>query len=45
MDKFLLLGIDVAMAENACCPLLQDGTEARRRFTVPNNLPGAGHLV
>jgi len=45
MGKFLLLGIDVAMAENTCCPLLEDGTEARRRFTVPNNLPGAEHLV
>jgi len=45
MDKYLLLGIDVAMAENACCPLLEDGTEARRRFVVPNNLPGANQLV
>jgi len=45
MDKVLLLGIDVAMAENTCCPLLKDGTEARRRFTVPNNLPGAEYLV
>jgi len=45
MDKSLLLGIDVAMAENACCPLLEDGTEARRRFTLPNNLPGAEQLV
>jgi len=45
MDKSLLLGIDVAMAENTCCPLLEDGTEARRRFAVPNNLPGAEYLV
>jgi transposase len=45
MDKTLFLGIDVAMAENACCPLLEDGTEARRRFIVANNLPGAQHLV
>jgi transposase len=45
MDKTLYLGIDVSMAENTCCPLLQDGTEARRRFTVPNNLPGAKQLV
>jgi len=33
------------MAENTCCPLLDDGTEARRRFSVPNNLPGAQQLV
>jgi len=45
MDKTLLLGIDVAMAENTCCPLLEDGTEARRRFTVSNNLPGVNQLV
>jgi len=45
MAKTLYLGIDVAMAENVCCPLLEDGTEARRRFTVPNNLPGAEQLV
>ncbi len=45
MANTLFLGIDVSMAENACCPLLQDGTEARRRFTVPNNLPGAEQLV
>lgn len=45
MTKTLYLGIDVSMAENACCPLLQDGTEVRRRFTVPNNLPGAEQLV
>jgi len=45
MANTLYLGIDVSMAENACCPLLQDGTEARRRFTVPNNLPGAQLLV
>jgi transposase len=45
MDKTLYLGIDVAMAENACCPLLDDGTEASRRFTVLNNLPGAQQLV
>ena len=45
MAKTLYLGIDVSMAENTCCPLLQDGTEARRRFTVPNNLPGAEQLV
>lgn len=45
MDKSLLLGIDVAMAENTCCPLLEDGTEVRRRFSVPNNLPGAEQLV
>jgi transposase len=45
MGKTLLLGIDVAMAENTCCPLLEDGTEARRRFTVPNNLPGAERLA
>lgn len=44
-DKSLLLGIDVAMAEDTCCPLLEDGTEARRRFTLSNNLPGAKHLV
>ncbi|MCL0058647.1 IS110 family transposase [Dehalococcoidia bacterium] len=45
MPETLYLGIDVSMAENACCFLLQDGTEARRRFTVPNNLPGAEQLV
>jgi transposase len=45
MTKSLYLGIDVSRAENACCPLLQDGTEARRRFSVPNNLPGAEQLV
>lgn len=45
MDKTLNLGIDVSMAENTCCPLLDDGTEARRRFSVPNNLPGAEQLV
>ena len=45
MARTLYLGIDVSMAENACCTLLQDGTEARRRFTVPNNLPGAEQLV
>jgi transposase len=45
MDKTLYLGIDVSMAENTCCSLLQDGTEARRRFTMPNNLPGAEQLV
>ena len=45
MDKALHLGIDVSMAENTCCPLLDDGTEARRRFSVPNNLPGAEQLV
>jgi transposase len=45
VDKTLYLGIDVAMAENACCPLLDDGTEASRRFTVLNNLPGAQQLV
>ena len=44
MTKALYLGIDVSMAENACCPLLQDGTEARRRFSVSNNLPGAEQL-
>jgi len=33
------------MAENACSPLLQDGTEARCRFTVSNNLPGAEQLA
>jgi len=45
MDKILYLGIDVSMAENTCCFLLRDGTEAKRRFTVPNNLPGAEQLV
>jgi transposase len=45
MAKTLYLGIDVSMAENVCCLLLQDGSEARRRFTVPNNLPGAEQLV
>ena len=45
MAETLYLGIDVSMAENTCCPLLQDGTEAKRRFTVPNNLPGAEQLV
>jgi transposase len=45
MAKTLYLGIDVSMSENVCCPLLQDGTEARRRFTVPNNLPGAEQLA
>ncbi len=45
MAKTLYLGIDVSMAGNVYCPLLQDGTEARRRFTVPNNLPGAEQLV
>jgi transposase len=45
MDKTLYLGIDVSMAENTCCFLLQDGTEAKRRFTVPNNLPGAEQLA
>ena len=45
MAKTLYLGIDVSMAENVCCPLLQDGTEARRRFTVSNNLPGAEQLA
>ncbi len=45
MAKTLYLGIDVSMAENVCCPLLQDGSEARRRFTVTNNLPGAEQLV
>ena len=45
MAETLYLGIDVSMAENTCCFLLQDGTEARRRFTVPNNLPGAEQLV
>jgi len=45
MTETLYLGIDVSMAENACFSLLQDGTEARRRFTVPNNLPGAEQLA
>ena len=45
MDKILYLGIDISMAENVCCTLLPDGTEARRRFTVTNNLPGAEQLV
>jgi len=45
MAGTLYLGIDVSMAENTCSPLLQDGTEARRRFTVPNNLPGAEQLA
>lgn len=45
MAEILYLGIDVSMAENACCLLLRDGTEVRRRFTVPNNLPGAEQLV
>lgn len=45
MSGTLHLGIDVAMAENTCCLLLQDGTEARRRFAVPNNLPGAERLA
>jgi len=37
MAKTLYLGIDVSMAENTCCPLLQDGTEAKCRFTVPES--------
>ena len=45
MAETLYLGIDVSMAENTCCALLQDGTEVRRRFTVRNNLPGAEQLV
>jgi transposase len=45
MAETLYLGIDVSMAENVCCPLLQDGTEAKRRFTVSNNLPGAEQLT
>jgi len=45
MDKTLHLGIDVAMAETTCYPLLDDGTEARCCFTVANNLPGAEQLV
>jgi transposase len=45
MAGTLYLGIDVSMAENTCCFLLQNGTEARRRLTVPNNLPGAKQLV
>jgi len=45
MAGTLYLGIDVSMAENTGSPLLQDGTEARRRFTVPNNLPGAEQLA
>jgi transposase len=45
MAGTLHLGIDVSMAENTCCFLLQNGTEVRRRLTVPNNLPGAKQLV
>ena len=45
MTETLYLGIDVCIAENTCCALLQDGTEVRRRFTVRNNLPCAGQLV
>lgn len=45
MVSTLYLGIDVSMAENVCCTLLPDGTEARRRFTVSNNLPGAESMV
>jgi hypothetical protein len=45
MANTLYLGIDVSMAENTCCPLLQNGTEARPRFTVSNNLPNAEQLV
>jgi transposase len=45
MAGTLYLGIDVSMAENTCCFLLQDGTEVRRRLTVSNNLPGAEELV
>jgi transposase len=45
MVSTLYLGIDVSMAENVCCALLPDGTEARRRFSVPNNLPGAETMV
>jgi transposase len=45
MSGTLYLGIDVSMAENVSCPLLQDGTEVKRRFTVPNNLPGAEQLA
>ncbi len=45
MYKTLFLGIDVAMAENTYCPLLDDGSEAKRRFSLPNNLPGAKQLV
>jgi len=45
MYKTLFLGIDVAMAENTYCPLLDDGSETRPRFSLPNNLPGAKQLV
>ena len=45
MTGTLHLGIDVSMAENTCCFLLQNGTEVRRRHTVSNNLPGAKELV
>ena len=44
MAETLYSGIDVSMAGNTCCSLLEDGTEARRHFTVPNNLPGAEQL-
>ena len=45
MAGTLYLGIDVSLAENTCCFLLQDGTEAKRRLAVANNLPGAEELV
>ncbi len=45
MAGTLHLGIDVSMADNTCSFLLPDGTEARRRLTVSNNLPGAQELV
>lgn len=36
---------EVSIAENTCCPLLQDGTETSPRFTGPDDLPGAEQLV
>ena len=45
MAGILYPGIDVSMEENTCCFLFPNGSEARRRLTVTNNLPGAQVLI